>query len=301
MRILLTGASGLIGSALAASLTQHNHQVVPMLRCENHPLGTAASWNPGAGRVTLTDTGILDAVVHLAAENVGQRWTKKRKLRIRESRVTGTRLLSEALTRLSQPPKVLISASAVGFYGNRADDWVDEDSRPGQGFLAELCQDWEASTIVARDFGIRVVCLRLGIVLSRAGGALARLLPAFKSGLGGKLGDGSQYWSWIGLRDVLGIIDHALLDVGMSGGVNAVTANPVTNLEFARTLGRVLRRPAIVGVPRVIVESLFGEMGREALLASARVKPTRLQLAGYQFQQPNLESALRQILGFPNN
>ncbi len=296
MRILITGASGLIGSALTPFLTTRGHQVVKLVRSGPHSNAGLPSWDPAAGEINLNSAGTLDAVVHLAAETIGSRWTKEKRRRIRESRVNGTKLLSEALARLPKPPKVLLSASAIGFYGDRADEGLDEQSHAGQGFLAELSREWEAAAAPARERGIRVICLRLGVVLSSRGGALAKMLPAFKCGLGGRLGDGRQYWSWISIEDVLGAIHHALATDGLIGPVNAASPNPVTNLQFTKTLGRVLHRPTVLGVPRFAVELLFGEMGREALIASSRVNPAKLLATGFQFQYPELEPALRRIL-----
>lgn len=219
------------------------------------------------------------------------------KRRIRDSRVSGTRLLSEALAKLPTPPKVLVCASATGFYGDRGEEWLDERSAPGRGFLAEVCQEWEAAAKPARERGIRVVPLRIGIVLTPKGGALARMLPPFRFGLGGRLGDGRAYWSWVTLDDLLEAIQRALADTSLQGPVNVVSPNPVTNAEFTRILGRVLKRPTILPVPRFAVESIFGEMGREAILASFRVKPAKLIESGFRFRFPDLESALRHLLG----
>jgi uncharacterized protein (TIGR01777 family) len=206
-------------------------------------------------------------------------------------------LLADALARLPQPPKVLVSASATGFYGDRGDEWLDESSASGQGFLAEVVRDWETASAPATASGIRVVHLRFGLVLAGNGGALAKMLPVFRRGLGGRIADGRAYWSWLALPDVLGVIHHSLKDSTLSGVLNAVSPNPVTNEEFTRTLGRVLRRPTIFPVPRAAVELLFGEMGREALLASFRVRPGRLLDSNFVFQFAGLEPALRHVLG----
>ena len=201
-----------------------------------------------------------------------------------------------ALTALPTPPRVLVCASATGFYGDRGAEWLDETSAPGTGFLADLSREWEAATALAAAAGVRVVHLRFGIVLARHGGALAKMLPAFKLGVAGRLGDGDAYWSWIGLDDVLGVIEHALTNGMLSGPVNAVSPNPVTNRQFTATLGRILHRPTLLPMPRFAVEWLFGEMGREALLASFRCRPTKLVTSGFTFRFPNLESALRRAL-----
>lgn len=292
----MTGASGLVGSALIPVLEARGHQVVKLVR---GPASSAfaATWNPEAKQIDLSRAGNIDAVVHLAGENIAQRWTPGVKRRVRDSRVEGTRLLSDALAKLPVPPKVLICASATGFYGNRGEEWLDERSAPGHGFLADICQEWEAAADAARVRGIRVVHLRLGIVLTPKGGALARMLPAFRLGIGGRLGDGRAYWSWIALDDLIEVIQHALETESLQGPVNAVTPNPITNSTLTKTLGHVLRRPAILPVPRFALELLFGEMGREAMLASFRVKPIRLLESGFKFRFTELEPALRYLLG----
>jgi uncharacterized protein (TIGR01777 family) len=297
MNILVSGASGLIGSALVTFLGQRDHKVMKLVRDGRAQQGATAAWNPGAGDIDLTRTGTLDAVVHLAGETIAQRWSQETKRRIRDSRTKGTRLLSEALARLPQPPKVLVSASACGFYGDRGEEWLEETSAPGRGFLAEVSQAWESATAPAAARGIRVVTLRLGIVLAKDGGALAKMLPAFRLGLGGRLTDGRAYWSWIALEDVVGLICHVLRTDALAGPVNAVSPNPVTNAEFTQTLGHVLRRPTFFSIPRFAVELLLGEMGREALLASFRVRPAKLVASEFQFQFPELEPALRHLIG----
>jgi hypothetical protein len=297
MNILVTGASGLVGSALVPFLTAGGHTVVKLTRQPSSGGGTSAVWNPPAGPIDLSRAGTIDAVVHLAGETVAQRWTPAAKERIRDSRVAGTRLLAEALARRPRPPETLVCASATGFYGDRGDEWLDEASAPGRGFLAEVVRDWEAAAAPAVASGIRVVHLRLGLVLAGNGGALAKMLPAFRLGVGGRIGDGRACWSWIAVEDVLGAVDYSLATVSLHGPVNSVSPNPVTNREFTRTLGRVLRRPTLVPVPRFAVELLFGEMGREALLASFRVRPVRLLESGFTFGFPELEPALRHVLG----
>jgi hypothetical protein len=234
--------------------------------------------------------------VHLAGENIAGRWTREKKTRIRESRVRGTRLLSTTLAGLPRPPKVLVCASATGYYGNRGEEVLDESSPGGSGFLAGVCRDWEEAAIPAAEKGIRVVNLRFGIVLTAQGGALAKMLPAFRLGLGGKLGNGQQYWSWIVIDDLLSIIERALNREDLSGPINTVSPHPVTNQDFTRTLGAVLRRPNFFTVPASAVRLLFGEMGEEALLSSARVNPALLERVGFNFRFPTLELALRHLL-----
>lgn len=291
MNILVTGASGLIGGALCPALEGAGHRVARLKRGDASPC-----WNPASGSIDFGQSPNIDAVVHLAGENIGARWTAERKRRVRESRVNGTRLLSGALAQLSPAPRALVCASATGFYGNRAEEWLDESSPSGAGFLAETCRDWEAAAAPAAASGIRVVHLRFGIVLTRRGGALAKMLPAFRLGLGGRLGDGRQFWSWIALDDAVAAILHALDCESLRGPVNAVSPEPATNKEFTAALGRALLRPAFFAVPRVAVSLLFGEMGREALLGSTRVRPARLAASGFQFRFPGLDAALREAL-----
>ena len=293
MNILVTGASGLVGSAACAALTREGHRVTMLRRGAS---GDGPSWAPEEGRINLAPAGPLDAVLHLAGETIAQRWTQKAKQRIRDSRVEGTRVLCEALVNLPEPPKTLVCASATGFYGDRGDEWLDESSAPGTGFLADTCQEWEAAAAPAARAGVRVVHLRFGLVLAKEGGALAKMLPAFKLGLGGRLGDGRAWWSWIAIGDLVRVIQLALTDDSLRGPVNAVAPHPVTNAEFTRALGRVLHRPAILPVPRFVIQTVFGEMGREALLGSARVRPAVLGKHGFTFLHGEIESALRAVL-----
>ena len=298
MKILITGSTGLIGSALVSSLSAGGHTVRRLLRTSRQPAGSDAVWEPSAGTLDPQVFEGIDAVVHLAGENIaGGRWSSRRKARIRDSRVNGTRLLSEALARLSSPPAVWICASAIGYYGNRGDTTLNEGSPAGSGFLPDVCQEWEAATKAALQKGVRVVNLRIGVVLSPAGGALAKMLPPFKMGVGGKVGDGKQFMSWIALDDLVGTILHVLTHERLTGPVNAVSPNPVTNLHFTRTLGRVLRRPTIFPMPALAARMAFGEMADELLLSSTRVQPARLTGSGFQFRYASLESALRHLLG----
>lgn len=299
MNVLVTGASGFIGRALSARLEQGGHRVVPLRRAPDGGGQAGPAWNPDAGEARLEAAGALDAVVHLAGETIAQRWTRAAKARIRASRVDATRLLCEALARLPRPPRALICASATGFYGDRGQEALDERSGPGTGFLAELCQAWEAASEPARRAGLRVVHLRLGIVLARHGGALAKMLPAFRLGLGGRLGTGRQFWSWIALEDALRVVELALVENTVTGPVNVVAPAPLTNAEFARALAQALRRPACLPVPSVVVRLAFGEMGREALLASARVTPARLLESGFAFRFSDLDTALPHLLTVP--
>lgn len=292
MKILITGASGLIGSALARRLAGSN-EIVRLVR---RGAGGRAeiAWNPEAGTIDAGALEDLDAVVHLAGENVGSgRWTAAKKARIRASRVEGTSLLARTLAGLTRPPKVLISASAIGFYGDRGDEELDETSGPGTGFLAEVCRAWEAATRPASEAGIRVVHARFGVVLAREGGALAQMLPLFRFGLAGRLGSGLQWMSWIALEDAVGAVAFLLAKESFHGPANITSPQPVTNRQFTAALGRVLRRPTLLHAPALVLRAALGEMAKEMLLASARVYPRRLLESGYRFAQPELETALR--------
>jgi len=296
VRVAITGSTGLVGTELKAFLLEHGHQPVAVVRGRGAGTGEI-SWDPKAGRLDAGCLSGIDAVVNLAGENIAAgRWTGARKREILESRVVGTRLLCERMAQASPRPRTLVSASASGFYGDRGEETLVESSPPGRGFLAEVSRAWEDATSAARDAGVRVVHLRIGVVLSRKGGALAKMLPPFKLGVGGVLGDGTQYMSWITLEDLVRAIAHCLTVDGISGPVNAVAPRPVTNHEFTKTLGRVLRRPTILPVPAVALEVLLGEMGRELLLSSTRVRPAALEGAGFEFLYPALEEGLRAAL-----
>lgn len=298
MKVLVTGASGFVGSALVPFLVNEGHFVVRLVRKATAPGHSEVAWDPERGTIDLDALEGIDTAVHLAGENIAASpWTAEGKRRIRESRVGGTRLLCESLARLDRPPKALVCASAVGYYGDRGHELLREDSPPGTGFLAQVCRDWEAATEAAGRKGIRVVRLRIGMVLSARGGALARMLGIFRAGLGGRVGSGEQYVSWIALDDLVGAVDHAIRTESLEGPVNAVAPRPVTNREFAKTLARVLGRPAVLPAPAFAVRLLLGEMADELLLASARVEPDRLLLSGYAFRHPELEGALRDLLG----
>jgi hypothetical protein len=294
MKILVTGASGTVGSALVPFLTTSGHSVTRLVRAEPKP--GEVRWDPAAGQIDKAGLEGHDAVVHLAGESIAGRWTATKKKKIRDSRVQGTRLLAGTLAGLARPPKVLACASALGYYGNRGEEKLREDSRAGSGFLADVCQEWEAAAEPARQKGIRVVHLRTGIVLSRTGGALTQMLLPFKLGVGGKVGSGKQYWSWIGVDDVVGVIHHALTTESVHGPVNTVAPNPVTNLEFTKTLGRVLGRPTIFPMPAFAARLALGEMADELLLASQRLDPAKLIASGYKFRYPELDGALRHLL-----
>ncbi len=295
MRILLTGSSGLIGHALLTFLAAGGHIVVRLTR--SPASGRHILWNPDAGTIQADDLEDFDAVVHLAGETIVGRWTAGKKTCILESRAKGTRLLCESLAQLRNRPRVLVSASAIGYYGDRGDQVLDEESPAGSLFLSEVAKAWEAATEPASQNGIRVVNLRIGFVLSKAGGGLATMLWPFKLGFGGRVGSGRQYVSWIAIDDVVGAISHAFVSDALHGPVNAVAPQPVTNREFTRTLGRVLWRPTLFPLPAFAAHLVMGEMADDLLLASARVKPSRLLSSGYEFRFPQLVSALRHVLG----
>jgi len=298
--VLVTGSHGLIGSALIPELGAVGDRAVRLIRRGATGGTDAVSWDPGEGRIDAAALEGVDAVVHLAGEGIAAgRWTAARKTRIRRSRVDGTRLLARALAGLARPPRVLVCGSATGYYGDRGDEVLREDSAPGTGFLAGVCQEWEAAAEPARAAGIRVVHLRTGTVLSPDGGALARLLPVFRLGLGGTLGSGRQYLSWVAIQDVVGAVRHVLGRDGIEGPVNVTAPHPVTNREFTRALGHVLRRPTALPVPAAALRAIFGEVADEALLASARVEPTRLLASDYPFRFTEIAGALRALLAPP--
>ncbi len=297
MHIAVSGSGGLIGSALVPSLGGGGHRVSRMVR-GLAPGADSIRWDPARGVRDAPLLEGLDGVVHLAGENIGAgRWTARRKEEIHRSRVEGTRRLSEALARLAKAPKALVCASAIGFYGDRGEEALTEESPVGSDFLAQVCRGWEEATAPAAKAGIRVVNLRFGVVLSPAGGALQKMLTPFRMGVGGRIGSGRQFMSWIALDDAAGAIQHTLVTESLAGPVNAVAPSPVTNAEFARALARVLRRPALFPVPAFALHLAFGEMADALLLSSQRVLPARLQATGFTFRFPELEGALRHLLG----
>jgi len=300
MRVLLSGSSGLVGSTLIPALTGGGHQVVRLVRSEPRDAISEVRWNPEAGDIDAAGLSGAEAAVHLAGESIAAgRWTASKKARILESRIKGTRLLAEALAGLEQRPRVLVSASAVGYYGDRGEETLSEESGSGSAFLSEVCRQWEDATGPAAAAGIRVVNLRFGVMLSAAGGALPRLLTPFKLGVGGRLGSGKQFMSWIAIDDVIAVILHALATEALRGPVNAAAPQSVTNREFTKTIGRVLGRPTVFPLPAFAARLAFGQMADELLLCSQRVEPAKLLASGYQFRFPELEGALRHILGKP--
>lgn len=296
--VAISGASGFIGSRLVSFLAERGHRIRRLVRDPARAGVEDILWNPVSGGIDATVLEGIDAVVHLAGENIaGGRWTAARKAAIRNSRVDGTRLLCENLGRLNRPPRVLIAASAVGFYGDRGDEVLTEGSPPGKGFLVDVVREWEAVTQAARDAGIRVVNLRMGVVFGPQGGALAQMVTVFKAGLGGRLGNGRQYVSWIAREDLVRVVEYLLLNAAVSGPVNAVSRTPVTNAELTETLGRILHRPTLLPLPSAIIRLRFGEMGQELLLASTRVLPEKLTTSGFSFEHADVEAALRAELG----
>ena len=297
MKVLVSGASGFIGSALVPVLESAGHQIIRLVR-STPASRDAIQWDPFSGRLDVAALAGIDAVIHLAGENIGAgRWTAARKARIKDSRIKGTKLLAETLATMNPPPKVLVMTSAVGFYGDRGDEIVDEKSAPGKGFLTEVCQAWEAAAKSASEKDIRIVQLRLGVVLSPKGGALKKMLLPFRLGVGGVIGGGRQYMSWVALDDVINVFTLALGKENMRGTFNLVAPSPATNRAFTKILGRVISRPTIFPLPAFVVKLIFGEMGESMLLGSTRAIPTKLLEAGYEFRFPELEGAFRHLLG----
>lgn len=299
LTVAITGASGLVGSALRHFLTTGGHRVLPLVRSRDEAARGAIHWNPRTGEIDAARLAEADAVVHLAGASIaGGRWTDARKKVILDSRVEGTTLLAKTLAKMgSSGPGVLVSASAVGFYGKRGEERIDETGGPGKGFLADVVRAWEGATEAAGAAGIRVVRLRTGVVISPAGGALGQMLLPFKMGVGGRLGSGRQYLSWIDLDDLVGIILRALYDPTLDGAVNATAPNPVTNAAFTDALGRALGRPTVLPVPALAVKAVFGQLGEEALLWGQRVIPARLEKSGFRWFYEGVEDSLRFQLG----
>ncbi len=297
MKVVVSGSTGLIGSALVKALGSGGHTVMRLLRTRGQSEEGALFWDPETGQIDKEKLEGCDAVVHLSGRNVASgRWTEAVKEEIRTSRIKGTSLLSSTVAQLSSPPKVFISASGMGFYGDCGDEVVTEETPAGAGFLAETVGQWEAATQSAAERGVRVVNLRIGIVLSTAGGALAHMLAPFSLGLGGRVGSGSQWWSWIALDDVIGVIEHVLTRDDLVGAINVAAPSPVINEEFTKTLGLVLNRPTLLPMPDFVARAVFGEMADALLLSSIRLQPAKLQSSGYSFKYEKLESDLRHEL-----
>ena len=295
MKVAVTGSSGLIGTSLVSFLLEKNVTVSKILR--ENPEDDDISWKPEDGDWNSAFTGGVDGIVHLAGENIASgKWTRKKKEKIRNSRIEGTKRLCEHILKLPTPPSVLVCASAIGYYGNRGVEFLNEGSSRGSGFLPDVCLGWEEAAESVSKAGIRVVNVRFGIVLSKDGGALAKMMTPFKMGMGGKIGSGTQFMSWVAMDDVTGAIYHTLTTDSLKGPVNVTAPNPVTNKEFTNTLGEVLKRPAVVPMPAFAAKLAFGEMANDLLLASTKVAPKMLSDSGYEFQYPELENALRHIL-----
>jgi len=295
MKIIVSGSSGLVGSALMLALQEAGHESVRLVRSQG--ADDDIRWDPEKGEIDSRRLEGADALVHLAGESISEgRWTAAKKARIRDCRVQGTKLISETLASLEQKPATLVSASAVGYYGDRGDEICDESSGPGAGFLPDLCREWEAATEAARTAGIRVVNLRIGVVLSTKGGALAKMQPIFRCGLGGIIGSGRQYLSWISLHDLIRVILFTLTEESLAGPVNAVTPIAVTNRQFTKILGRALHRPTIFPLPAIAARIILGEMADGLLLSSARILPKQLLDAGFPFFLDELSLALEMIL-----
>jgi uncharacterized protein (TIGR01777 family) len=296
MKIVVSGSTGLIGSSLTPALASQGHDVVPLVRRRPAAGEKALAWDPEAGTIDRAGLEGTDVVIHLAGENAFGRWSPAKKQRIRDSRVQGTRIVSDAVAGLTRRPKLLLAASAIGYYGDRGDEELTEQSTPGEDFLAQVSRDWEAATTSATQAGVRVVNMRFGVVLTPAKGALAMMLPAFRLGLGGPVGSGTQYLSWIALDDAINAIVHLLNTPGLAGPVNITAPAPVTNREFAKTLGKVLGRPAVVTVPIFALRMAFGTEGAAMLQSGQRVLPARLLGSGLGFSWDAVEPALRHLL-----
>jgi uncharacterized protein (TIGR01777 family) len=296
MKIALAGASGLVGKALIPALEAQGHEIRRLVRTA--PRAGEIEWHPNKDEVSAVSLEGFDVIINLAGENIaGGRWTDEQKRKIRDSRVNGTHLLSEAISKMERKPRAFICASATGIYGDRDDEVLDEQSESGGGFLAGVCREWEMACDLAAKAGVRVVNLRFGPILAREGGMLAKLLTPFKMGMGGKVGSGRQYISWVSLEDSVNAILLAITDESIRGPLNVVSPNPVRNEEFTKTLGHVLNRPTALAMPAFAARLAFGEMADEMLLTSQRVMPKRLNAAGFQFRYPQLEAAFRAYLG----
>jgi uncharacterized protein (TIGR01777 family) len=294
VKIAISGASGMIGSALVPALRAGGHDVLRLVRREP-TARDEVGWDPEAGTIDATALGGIDAALHLSGRTIGQRWSEKVKREVLASRVDTGRLLARTLASLDPQPAVLVSAGAVGYYGNRGDEELTEESARGEGFMADVCEAWEGSLEPAREAGMRVVVLRQGIVLSRIGGALPKLLTPFKLGLGGRLGSGAQWWSWITLEDLVRVYEHALTG-DLEGPVNVAAPGAVTNGELTKALGRALGRPTLLPVPASAVKAVFGQMGVEALLGGQRAIPAKLAASGFTFSQPTIDAGLATAL-----
>lgn len=298
MKILISGASGLVGTNLIPALQANGHEIYKLVR-KTPQSSDEIQWDAGEGFSENEQSKLenFDAVVHLAGDNVAsENWSDEKKRKIKESRTVGTRVLVDAFKQLKNPPKHFISASAIGFYGDRKDEILTEQSAKGVGFFPEVCDEWEREAKKAEDFGARVVCMRIGVVLAKDGGALEKMLTPFRFGVGGTIGSGKQWMSWIALDDIVSIIRFFLENAELQGSFNLTAPRPATIAEFTKTLGKVLNRPTVLPLPEFAIKLMFGEMGETLLLQGARVLPKRLEEAGYEFQFTNLEDAMRHVL-----
>lgn len=296
MKVGVTGASGLVGSQLVPFLGTGGHGIVRFVRA--NPQDGEVFWDPQGSKVDIQKLAGVNAVVHLAGENIASgRWSPTKKRRIRESRVTGSYLIAKTLANLDPKPSVFVCASAIGYYGDRGTVELAETAAPGEGFLADVCRDWEDACQPARAAGIRVVNVRIGVVITPQGGALAKMLLPFKMGVGGKIGSGNQFCSWVSIEDVVGAIYHVIMNESISGPLNVVSPEPLTNSEFTKVLGQVLGRPTIFPLPAFAAKLLLGEMAEDLLLSSTRVMPTRLLESGYTFRHPTFKATLCALLG----
>lgn len=294
--VAISGASGLVGKDLSELLRENGHRVIPMTR-KKTPGSDAIVWDTSKGVENPAQLESVDTIVHLAGENIaGGRWNAAIKERIRSSRVDGTRSLVQSIAKVQKRPKTLVCASAIGFYGERGDAILTESEPAGHGYLSDVCKSWEQEAMAAKDLGLRVVCVRIGVVLSPKGGALAKMLLPFKLGAGGIVGNGKQYWSWIGLNDLVRAIAFCVENESVSGPVNAVSPEPLTNYDFTKGVGKVLKRPTIFPLPAFMARLVLGEMADELLLSSIRVVPNQLQQHGFKFDQPDLISCLEHEL-----
>jgi uncharacterized protein (TIGR01777 family) len=297
MKVLISGSTGLVGAALSENLRRDGHEVARFVRPGEEIRVGDVRWDPQSREFNAAAADGADAVVHLAGASIADgRWNDARKLILRSSRVEATHYLVAALAKLKKPPKTLVSASAIGYYGNRGEELLTEESAPGGGFLARLARDWEAEAARAEQSQIRTVILRFGVILAAHGGALAKMLTPFKLGVGGKIGTGKQWMSWLTLGEAVGLVRYALETTSLRGALNAVSPTPVRNIEFTRALGQAVHRPTILPMPAFAARAAFGEMADALLLSSQRVIPRRLQEAGYQFRAPELDGALQEVL-----
>jgi uncharacterized protein (TIGR01777 family) len=296
MKILVSGSHGFIGSAVHRALSEKGHDVLRLIRLTQIARSDEVFWNPVEHFIEHVKLADVDAVIHLAGENIFGRWNEKKKQAIYDSRVKSTAFLAQTLANMAQKPKTLICASAIGYYGNRNEHECIESAEAGTGFLSDVCKDWEQATAPAAKAGIRVVNLRFGVVLGKEGGSLAKILPAFKMGMGGPLGDGQQWISWVSIDDTIQAVEFALRCETLSGPVNVVSPHPVRNKEFAHAIGHALHRPEVVPVPKRMLKFMFGDFAEETLLASTKVLPHKLQLEEFQFIYPDLHTALGSIL-----